>query len=116
VVPQIIRSGKVTRPGLGVSLFPDQITRQQAKLTGALIARVLPGSPAEAAGLRGTRKDEEGQIVLGDLIVAVGGKPVAKNSDLYKALEEYKVGDTVKVTVQRDGQRQDVDVKLAPVE
>jgi S1-C subfamily serine protease len=115
VVPQLIRSGKVTRPTLGVQLAPDQLTRQVG-LKGALVLGVQPGSPAAQAGLRPTRCDENNRILLGDLIVALDGKPVRSVSDLLDVLEERKAGDRVRVTVLRDGQEQQLAATLAETE
>jgi S1-C subfamily serine protease len=116
VVPQLIRNGKVTRPGLGVHVATDQLSRQLNK-EGVLIIAVQPDSPADKAGLRPTKRDpSSGSIVLGDVIVAIDGKEIKKTSDLFSALDAHKVGDTVTVTVERDGKKVDVPVTLAPVE
>jgi S1-C subfamily serine protease len=115
VVPQLIAHGKVTRPGLGVQLVPDQ-TARQAGITGALILHVRPGSPAEKAGLRPTTRDEENRIQLGDIITAVEGRSVKKVNDLFTELQKHKVGDTVTLTVQRQGQDVEVKVTLGAVE
>jgi S1-C subfamily serine protease len=116
VVPQLIRDGKVTRPGLGVQVATDQFARQQGK-NGVLIFSVQPDSPAAQAGLRPTRRDPTtGGIIYGDVIVAIDGKEVKKTNDLFATLETYKVGQTVTVTVERDGHKVDVSVVLAPVE
>jgi len=116
VVPEIIRGKPAARPGLGIRYLPDSLTRGQLGLKGVLIARVQPGGPAEAAGLRGMAQDEVGDIVLGDRIIAIDGKPVESVEQLQKALRSHKVGDTVTVTVIRDERRLDVSVKLAPIE
>jgi S1-C subfamily serine protease len=113
VVPQLIESGKVTRPVIGVEVFSDQQTHS-AGLSGALIKDVRPGSPALQAGLRPTTRDPDtGAISLGDLIVAVDGQPVKRRGDLYSLLGSHKVGDVVKVTVVRDQEKVVVDVTLA---
>jgi S1-C subfamily serine protease len=105
VVPQLIRHGKVVRPGIGVQLAPDDVTRRVVGEPGALVVRLDSQGPAQKASLRSTYRDEDGQIVLGDLIVAVDGKPVKKANDLFSLLEKYKVGDTVMLDLQRDDQR-----------
>ncbi len=112
VVPQLIQHGKVVRPRLGVQLAADEFARQLGVEQGALIVKVTPGSAAAAAGLRGTERNQAGKIQLGDVIVAIDGKPVNNGEDLHKALRDYKVGDTVTLTIVRDERRQDVKVTL----
>jgi S1-C subfamily serine protease len=116
VVPQLIRHGKITRPGMGVQLLPDQTARQLKVREGVLIFRVIPGSGADQAGLRPTRRDEDGQVIIGDVIVAVDGKPVKKVNDLFTLLGKYEVGATVTLTILRDGQREQVEVTLGQVD
>jgi S1-C subfamily serine protease len=115
VVPQLIKNGKVTRPGLGVQLATDQLAGHFG-VTGALIIRVIPGSPAQKAGLRPTRKGPNGRIHLGDIIVAVDGKPVKKVNDFFNLLNDHQAGDTVTLTVERDGQTTDVKATLGSVD
>ena len=112
IVPQLIQHGRVVRPRLGVQLAPEQLARQLDVKEGALILKVLPGTPAAAAGLRGTQRDENGAIQLGDVIVGVEGEPVKKVDDLYSALDRFKVGDTITVKFIRDGQIAEVRVTL----
>ncbi len=112
-VPQIIRHGKVVRPGLGAVLAEDQVMNRLG-LKGALILHVDPNGPAAKAGLRPLRRDASGRRYLADIIVAMDGKPVQSKDDLYSALEQYKVGDIVTVTVLRGDERQDVQVTLGP--
>ncbi|MFL5339211.1 MAG: S1C family serine protease [Gemmataceae bacterium] len=112
IVPQLIRSGKVVRPRLGVQIAEDEMARQLGVEEGALIIKVLPDGPAAKAGLRGTRRNDNGKVQLGDIIVAVGGQPVKAGKDLYTVLEHQKVGDTVAISIIRDSDRQDVQVTL----
>jgi S1-C subfamily serine protease len=116
VVPQLIKNGKVTRPGLGVQMATDQLARHLGIKAGALIVRVLPGSPAQKAGLRPTRRDDEGHIQLGDVVVAVDGKPVKKVNDLFDLLNQRQAGDKVTLTVERDGQRKEIQATLGSVD
>jgi S1-C subfamily serine protease len=116
VVTELIRNGKIVRPRLGVRLWENQIAEGLGVREGALIRDVVPNSPAAQAGLQGTRKDENGQIVLGDVIVAIDGKPIKNIKDLYAALERRQVGETLTVTIDRKGQRQDVKVTLQAIE
>ncbi len=110
VAAQLIRSGRITRPSLGIELFPDTQVRE-AGLKGLLIKTVRPGSPAAKAGLRGTTV-ENGDLKLGDLIVAFDGQPVEKANDLHAILENHKPGDTVTLTIERDSEQRDVPVTL----
>ncbi|MBL8864445.1 MAG: trypsin-like peptidase domain-containing protein [Gemmataceae bacterium] len=112
IVPQLIRDGKVTRPVLGVQLAPEQFTKQW-KLKGALVFGVQPDGPAAQAGLRPTRRDRAGRILLGDLITAVGDKPITSPNDLQDVLEKHKVGETVTVTTLRDDREMTFTLTLA---
>jgi S1-C subfamily serine protease len=112
VVTELIQHGKVVRPGLGVRLAPDQLAQRWRVQQGALIIQVVPDSAAEEAGLRPTRSDQDGHIRLGDIIVALDGKPINSGKDLQAALANHKVGDTVTLTIERDGKRQDVEITL----
>jgi S1-C subfamily serine protease len=76
----------------------------------------LPDGPAAKAGLRATRRDQGGRIALGDVIVAVDGKPVKKAKELFALLAKHEVGDVVKLGVVRDGERTEVEATLGTVE
>jgi S1-C subfamily serine protease len=114
IVPQLVRIGKVSRPGLGVQVAPDQLARRLG-LKGVLIMDVQPDSPAAKAGLRATRRDESNRVELGDVILAIDGKPVKSANDLLDVLEKHAVGDTVELTILRDGQEQKAKVTLEEV-
>jgi len=102
IVTQLIDNGQIVRPLLGVSILDSKQARQALGITkGVLILEVKPGTPAAAAGLKGLRRTDSGIIEIGDIIIAVEGVSIEKEGDLFKAIEEYKPGDTVKVTVNR---------------
>lgn len=61
----------------------------------------MPGSPAASAGLRPTSRNAAGELVLGDIIKAIDGQPVASAGDLLGALDSRRVGDKVVVEVAR---------------
>lgn len=116
VVPELIRKGKVDRPGLGVQIASAQVTRRLGIKNGVLIVEVLPGGAAAKAGLQGTKIDARGRLVqLGDVIIAVDDKPIVSADDLFEQLTNRKVGDPVKLTVQREGERLEVQVTLQPI-
>jgi S1-C subfamily serine protease len=114
VVPQVIRHGRLIRPGLGISIAPKKLAGE-FDLPGVLVLNVQPGSTAEKAGLRGTRQ-VRGGLILGDSILAVNGKPVHNYNELRDALEQYQVGDSVTLTVIRDGVEQELIVILEAME
>jgi len=114
VVPDLIQYGRINRPMLGVSLVDDQVLRRYG-IEGAMIGAVTRGSGAEEAGLRGLQETRRG-ILLGDVIVKIGDEPIRSNNDLYLAMEKYHAGDTVDVTVVRDGKEQSVKVRLSTMQ
>lgn len=114
IVPELIKHGKLIRPGLGVSLVPDTMARRWG-INGLIIGKVGRGGSADRAGLRGVRETVTGRIELGDVIVGVEGKPVETMDDLMDVMEKHKVGDRVKVDVMRGNKRQTVDVILQAV-
>ena len=111
-VPQLIQHGRIIRPQLGVQVAETQLAQQLGVNEGVLILKVIPGSRAGQAGLRGTRRDESGRIQLGDVIVSVDGKAMAQVQDLNATLDPHKSGDTITLTIVRDEQRQDIHVTL----
>ncbi|MEZ4367130.1 MAG: trypsin-like peptidase domain-containing protein [Kofleriaceae bacterium] len=115
IVPQIIKHGDVPRPGLGVTIAQDSVAARLG-LTGVLIIDVVPGGAAAAAGLVGTRQLPGGKWSPGDVIVAIDGSAIANTSDLYRSLDDHKVGDQVTVTVQgAGGARRDVSLSLQAI-
>lgn len=111
VVPQLLRHGSVIRPGLGIHVA-DRRTAERFGVRGVLIIRVQKGSAAEGAGLRGTGRNREGRLVLGDVIVGVGEHSITSLNDLLDALDAHKVGDVVEVRLMREGSEMNVSVKL----
>jgi S1-C subfamily serine protease len=110
VVPQIIRHGKMVRPGLGISIAPENVV-QELNLEGILILNVAAGSSAEKAGLRGT-KQVWGGLILGDIILGINGVRIKDYNQLRDEVEKYKVGDSVTLTLVRDNNQVDVDIIL----
>jgi S1-C subfamily serine protease len=115
IVPELIRSGKVTRPGLGVQIAEDQLA-ERLGVTGVLVVEVVQGSGAAKAGLRPTRREASGRVRLGDVITSIDGKKIESPNELFLTLEKYKVGDSVNVSLLRDGKAVQVKVTLEPVQ
>ncbi len=119
VVPQLLRNGYVDRPTLGIYPRAIKDLRDQVRLPvtdGLLILQLQRGGAAEAAGLRGLQSSEDGDVVIGDIITAVGGEKVTDVNDLARALERHKAGDTVQVEVFRDNRIVNVPVRLLPTQ
>jgi S1-C subfamily serine protease len=117
---QLRASGKAKYAYIGVSsqaLYP-QLAEHLGLQTdyGGLIAKVVPGGPADRAGLRGADHTTHFQAspvrVGGDVILAVNGKKVVGPSDLSNYIAQYRPGDKVTLQILRGGERQDVDVTL----
>jgi serine protease Do len=109
VARALITHGKVERGWLGVSI--RNLTPELAKeahvevLTGALIADVVKGGPAEKAGLK---KD--------DVIISYDGKEISDSSAFRNEVAETPVGKTVKSTVLRNGKREELTIKVGSLE
>jgi S1-C subfamily serine protease len=115
IVPELIRSGKVTRPGMGIQVAEDQIA-ERLGVTGVLVVEVVQGSAAAKAGLRPTRREASGRVRLGDVITAIDGKKIESTNELFLTLEKYKVGDSVNVSLLREGRTVQVKVTLEAVQ
>ena len=115
IIPQLIRSGEVRRPKLGIIPRDVAPLANQVRMPvsdGVLILQVQPGGGAANAGLRGTVQTEEGDIEFGDIIVGIEGEKVKNNDDLFRILDKHQVGDTVNVEVVRNGRHLTVPVRL----
>jgi S1-C subfamily serine protease len=114
VVPEIIKYGKVIRPGLGVTIANDRIA-QRLGIKGLLLINIQPDSAAEAAGLRGTRRIRN-ETILGDIIESVNDKPVSSYDDLLNEFEKYRIGEEVSLGIVRDDRKINIAVTLERVE
>jgi len=108
VYNEIIKSGKVTRGGIGVSFVPSESATAGSLLKaygaheGAFVQKVEPGGPADKAGMKG-----------GDIIVAVDGKAIHNGGELIEKVTATPIGTSLTVTVWRDGKREDFRVVVA---
>lgn len=110
-VPQLIATGKVRRPTLGVRILPDHITRRSAD-RGVAILSVIPDGPADKAGIRGLRRERRGNMLLGDLVIEIDGKPVNSAEELAAAIDQHKMGDIIRLTLQQGKLTRGVTIKL----
>jgi S1-C subfamily serine protease len=114
VVPQLIARGKYMRPSLGVGVDADvnQLLTEELGVEGVLLLKVEPGSAADAAGLRATTIDRDGNVIAGDVIVALDGQAVDSVATLLARLEDHQIGDRVTLRIWRAGRELDIDVSL----
>lgn len=115
MVPQIIRYGKVIRPGLGVSMLQDRYAAR-LNIEGVVVMETLKNSPAHRAGIRGIGRDRYGKLFIRDVITAIDGKKIDSYDDLYNVLDKYRVGDSVSVTVKRNNKTRRVRITLIRID
>jgi len=120
VAPSLIQDGKYDYPYLGISSM-DELTLPVIEAlglksqTGSYVTLVVPGSPADKAGIRaGTKQTSlDGLLAGGDLIIAIDGRPVKTFDQLLSYLITHKApGETVALTVMRGGETLDITVTL----
>ncbi len=121
IVPVLISEGKFEHPYVGVRMYPiDTLMAQEFDLaveSGVLVVEVQPDSPAEAAGLRAGNKEVTYNgfplILGGDIITSINRQRVTNGTDLISYLAmETSVGDTVNLTIIRNGREQQVTLTL----
>src|SRR3989440_422350 len=118
IVPQLVQNGYVQRPKLGILPRDVETLNGQVRLPvsyGTMILQVQPGGPAANAGLRGLVQTEDGDMEMGDIIIALDGEKISNTDDLYRALDKHHVDDTVNVEVMRNGRSMKVPVRLSDV-
>jgi putative serine protease PepD len=103
VVPQLKGGQTIERPYLGVSTSPALDGR------GAVVREVVPGGPADRAGIRASSSMFSDD---GDVIVWIEGRGVTEPDDVAQAIEGKRPGETVRVRVLRDGVEREITVTL----
>jgi S1-C subfamily serine protease len=99
VIDELLTKGRISRGYLGVGLQP--IALPKPHLAGVIVLSVEPGGPADRAGL-----------LLGDILVALNGKPVKDTDDVQSVLEPDFVGKPVKATLVRGGAPTEVSITI----
>ncbi len=121
IVPNLIKDGEYKHPWIGISgrdIDPDLAKVLNLKdAVGFLVVTVVPDSPAEKAGLRGSEKVVEVEgveyTIGGDIILSVDGKEVRKISDILIHLQRAKaVGDDLVLEILRDGRTSNFTLTL----
>lgn len=106
VMDQLIKDGKVTRGRIGVAI--QDLTPGIAKnlgieeRQGALVSRVEKGSPADSAGIK-----------AGDVVIEVDRRPIASSSELRNSVGNMPLGQSVNLTIVREGAKKEVKVEVA---
>ena len=115
VVPQLISEGRYTRPSLGVESDDDINDRlkRASGIEGVFVLRVDPGSSADRAGLVAAQRTRGG-VAPGDIVTALNGKPVSRVGDLLARLDDFRIGQSVELTLMRGGEERTVRLKLEP--
>ncbi len=101
IISALMRDGRVRRAYLGLAMMPGPVPaawrERLGRKTGLLVAEVVPGGPADRAGLR-----------QGDLLLTVAGQPVAASQDLQRQMFSEAIGQPLAITVMRNGALVDV--------
>jgi S1-C subfamily serine protease len=117
IASQLQRGETVAHPFIGIGM--EDLTPEIAKqinsnpnlgvqvpeINGILVARVVPNSPAAAAGIR-----------IGDVVVQVDGKRVTSGEDLLNIVEQSRIGQTLQLKVQRGNQTQQLSIRTAQLQ
>jgi S1-C subfamily serine protease len=115
IVPQLIATGHVVRPTIGVEAVAEI---QQ----GLLVAKLTAGGPAEKAGLKAVQivsrrriygLEKRLDISSADIIIGAAGKPVRSADDLLSIVEQGRAGDSLELNIVRQGNRLRLTVVLA---
>jgi serine protease Do len=106
ILPDLKSKGKVTRGWLGVSvqdISEDMVKSMKLKdRSGALISDVFKGDPADKAGLK-----------VGDIVNEINGKPIKDMHELLLMIAGFRIGETIKVKIIREGQEKIIPITIA---
>jgi S1-C subfamily serine protease len=118
IVAQILSDGSVEHAylGVGVATISESVAEELDLPAGVALTEVRPGTPAAEADLEaGTGSetiDGREYPTGGDVVTAVDGEEVASAEDLQRAIDSHQPGDTITLTVERDGETRSVEVTL----
>ena len=118
VAPALVATGEYHYTYMGVRMSELDLVTQEVlglpQVAGAYVTEVTPDGPAAAAGLRGSGLSDVGELLPGgDLIIAADGRPINNPDELISFLVfQTEVGQTIRLTIIRDGQQIDVPLTL----
>ena len=112
VVTEILKYGRTRRPGLGIKIASEDLTRA-FNVDGVVVAEILAGSAAERAGLRAAPITDRRRAPTGnDVITAINGVRIHNANDLFRELDHHAVGDKITLDVLRTGDDLEIEVEL----
>ncbi len=120
VLNDLAQYGRVRRPALGVQTLPigPELASQMGLAAdyGLLVMRVVPGGPADRAGIRGGNEEawlgNTRILIGGDLIVGIDDQRIEDQNDLTHAMNNHRAGDRVTVTIYRAQRKMQIPVTL----
>jgi S1-C subfamily serine protease len=116
IVPKLIRDGRMVRPAIGVATGPEAMVGALGLPKGVPVVQVMPGSPAQKAGLHPFTRSTEGGITSGDVITAINDEAVSDIDSMLTVLERFQPGDKVMLTLWRAGKTRRQEVTLGTSE
>jgi S1-C subfamily serine protease len=116
IVPRLIRDGRFVRPAIGITAGQAGLNRALNLPAGVVLVQVTTNGPAARAGLQPFRRASGGDIVGGDVITSVDNEPVKDLDDMLTLLERRAPGDTVTLSVWRNGSTRRQPVTLVAAE
>jgi 2-alkenal reductase len=112
IVPDLIRDGRVPTAGIGIVPSGDK-DAVASKVTGVVISRIRPGSPAERAGMQG---NDPGSGTIGDVIIRANDATVQNIYDLTNQLERVGIGNHIVLVISRGGATITVEVEIVDID
>ncbi len=117
VVPRLIAYGRYLEPSLGIVADEglNRLAKSRLGFDGVMVARVIPGSPAAKAGIRGAAFYPDGSFTPGDIVLSIDGRTIRRVDDIADILQKHRIGDTVTLEIARGGRvfRIELPVKAA---
>ena len=110
VVPQLIKVGRVPRPGIGITVLPEEVAARLG-VSGLIIGDVLPGTASARAGLQGLVNGNR----IGDVITHVNGDRVRTLAEFAEAVDLVGIGNRANLTVERNSVSRTVSVQVMDI-
>jgi S1-C subfamily serine protease len=113
VVTELIQRGRLLQPDIGIKLVEQRRLRRAGYASGVMVQSIEADSPAARAGLRALRVDQiTGEVEPGDVILNFNGVEVTGNQEFQRLLGKAKIGEKVKLTLERGDQKLDIDIHV----